>query len=637
MKRRIRFALVPLLVAVLVAVTAGADTHYRQSPMLDAAVAAGDLPPVADRLPDSPLVVTPIEEIGTYGGTINLEGVGTSLGADILHVSSPETLLGFDLDGKTVVQSLAESWDYSEDSTVLAVHLREGVRWSDGDPFDADDLLFWYEHVALNEELSPAVPGWLKVGGETLVMEKLDDTTVRYQFAITAPWFANLRSTAYSSSAQGMAFYPAHYMQQFHPAFTDAGDLEKMAKEAGFENWVQLFKSKANYHWAFPTEPDLPTVGSFMLESESVDTLHGTRNPYYWKVDPDGQQLPYIDRLTITLASNNEVYVGKVASGEIDYAQWVVGNDNYPLYAQNLKQNNQEIRLWDHSLQNRVMFFFNLTHPDPVLREIFRDVRFRRAMSLAIDREEIVDVVHIGFGEPRQAAGSSTMTYYNPELDRAYAEHDPDTANSLLDEMGLIDRDADGYRLRPDGKRLSIVLEFWAAGPILTDSAELSSTHWKEVGVEVILRATEIGALSQRGAANEVEMSLVWHGITDASFYGSVPPILVSPSTSWVSFAPLWGKWIAADGADGERPPDEILNNVEIHAQIATTTTREQLAELQEKLLRSQADNLWYIGTAANEAFAVFRANLVNVPPEGTGFIIGNDTEWRGETWFYKS
>jgi len=285
---------------------------FSESPMLRTKVAAGELPSVEKRLPEEPIVIKPAEEIGQYGGTWRMVSVGRSnLEWHVGQFIGYEQLVRGAPDYSSVIPNIAKSWDVSDNGRVFTFYLRKGMKWSDGMPFTADDIMFWYEDVILNKELTPAFPDWLKVTGEPGKVEKIDDYTVRFVFAKPYGIFLD-------ELARGIreTFQPKHYMKKFHPRYTSVEKLEKMTKEAGFDNWFELFGDKNDF-WGNPERPTL-YAWRILIPFGVGTRVELERNPYYWKIDTDGNQLPYIDKVAVSIVTQPEIAELKGVSGEID-------------------------------------------------------------------------------------------------------------------------------------------------------------------------------------------------------------------------------------------------------------------------------------------------------------------------------
>ena len=428
--------------------TGNSISTFSEAPMLAAMVAAGELPPLQERLPEEPLVVQPLATIGRYGG--NLIGAANypTYGADDVWSARIQGLLKPSMDLSTVVPNAAKAWQVSDDLSNVTVHLRRGMKWSDGQPFTADDILFWYDDYLGNDEINPVKPKMWSPGGELMRVEKLDDLTVRYRFAAPFPGGTVLLA-AVPRDGNWTTFAPRHYLEQFHISYNpEANDL---AKAAGHDNWHQLLRS----HWGLEIQSredvDLPSIDSWVLdEVDAAGNKYFTRNPYYWKIDTAGNQLPYIDEQTRQLFDSMETIHLQVINGDLSYAAFHSVLNNYPLYKSNEGEGGYRVLLWNSLRGAEQTFYWNQTSKDPVLREIFNDIRFRQATSLAINRAEINDSLFFGRAVPRQATVNPGNELFEPWMADHYAEYDPDRANELLDEMGL-EWDANGeYRLRPE-------------------------------------------------------------------------------------------------------------------------------------------------------------------------------------------
>jgi len=321
-------------------------THFSEAPILAELVKQGKLPPVEKRLPEKPLVIVPVEEVGKYGGTWRMAMRGRADTMLLVREVDYEGLVRIDPDLANVLPGLAESWKIGGNGRTFTFYIRKGIKWSDGQPFTADDIMFWYKDIILNKELTPVTPSWLTSEGEVVKVEKIDDYTVRFSFkkpnGIFLPYLAT--GTA--------GIIPSHYLKQFHPSYTPKDKLNELAKKEGLNTWLDLFNNKNN-PWM---NPELPVINAW-----KVVTPVGTgtrvvfeRNPYYWKVDIEGKQLPYIDKLAIDIVDNLEVMKMKALNGEIDMQSRHIGQiiADYPLYAENKAKGGYRLIKQTHTSMN---------------------------------------------------------------------------------------------------------------------------------------------------------------------------------------------------------------------------------------------------------------------------------------------
>lgn len=585
---------------------------FDEAPILRTKVAAGELPPVEQRLPEEPVVINPVEEIGQYGGTWRQVTLGQH--ELIGHASNwfrYEGLIRATPDCNSIVPNIAKSWDISDDGKVFTFHLRKGIKWSDGVPFTADDIMFWYENETLNKEITPVFPSWLttmKVPGE---LEKIDDYTVRFVFSKPAGRF--LRYLASSRRP----YAPKHYMKKFHPKYTPIEKLEKMAKEAGFDHWYQLYQDKSDLQsWTNPEKP--------ILDAWVVVTPYGAgtqvileRNPYYWKVDTAGNQLPYIDKVVISVIAKVELGVMKAISGEIDVQASPVGDNmsNYPMFMENREKGHYRIQMLPDGW-NDIAYYFNFTHKDSVLRKIFTDKKFRIAMSYAIDRQEMMNILFPGWDmDIAQVSPPLDSSFYNEQLAKQYTEHDPQKANQLLDEIGLDKRSADGWRLRSDGKILTFTMEVPTFTELWINMSEFIIGYWQKVGIKASVKPEDPGLWVTRCQQS---------GEHDGTFAGSggaerpmqihyyVPLIQAwGPNLA----APAWGLWHQTYGKSGEEPPSEVKKAMELCDEIEVTVDEKRQAELTREVLKMVADNFWVGAIARRKGkMLVINKDVRNVP-----------------------
>lgn len=607
-----------LIVFTLLGFSGAAAAQYNEAPMLAQQVQAGLLPPVDERLPENPAIVEPVEQIGKYGGTLRTTTIAANsiLGPHVILMG--EGLLRTDTDYQTIVPNLAERWEFSDDYRVLTLYLRKGVRWSDGAPFTADDIMFWWEDVQLNEDLFPSGPSrrnWY-AGGERMNLVKVDDYTIRMEFAVPNPLI--LRRLAHEAGME-MVDYPKHYLKQFHPKYTPMEEIQKMLDAEGFDFWYQLFENRAQRSFSMSLNPDLPSIDAYYLKTKEPERLVFERNPYYWKTDPEGNQLPYIDQILVRKAADITTANAWIVTGQDDFNGFHTSLQQLPTYRQYEQQSDYRILLYRGTFGTEVLIQFNQTIEDPVLREIFQDVRFRRAMSHAINREEINEVLYFGLGEPRNTTVLPIASAYKEEFAKAYIEYDPDLANQLLDEMGLDKRDSEGFRLRPDGRRLSITIDYTESDTPKTPTLELVKEYWEAVGVQTQLNYMTNTLVAERAEANLIQVG-IHHADRSTDPLVFTEPYWYAPvkvgweQTTW----PLYAQWYNTGGAAGEEPPEHVKELIDIFNAMQRTTDEDERVQLLQQLLQRQAENLWTLGTVGNAPFVIVVQNAVrNVPETG--------------------
>ncbi len=587
--------------------TGKAITRFHEAPMLRVKVAAGELPPVEERLPEEPLVIMPVEEIGQYGGTWHRAWKGPSDGAAVTRICYDQ-ILRWDRTGRKVLPNIARAWKFSDEGRTLTLYLRKGMKWSDGVPFTANDIIFWYKDIILNDELTPAKPSWMIVGEKLGKVEKVDDYTVRLSFV--QPYGILLQMLAYN----GYIFAPKHYLKDFHPSYTPMDKLEEMTKKAGFQFWYQLFGIKNDY----VQNPDRPTVRAWKPITPATATHYiMQRNPYYWKIDPEGNQLPYIDRIDYALAEEPEIINFKAMSGEIDCQFRHLILTNYPIFMSSREKGNYRVLLWKPALGADAVLTPNLNCKDPVLHDIINDRRFRIALSVAINRDEINELCYLGLGEPRAATVVPECPAYEEKYAELYAEYDPKKADSLLDEMGLRWDKDHKYRLRPDGKVLSLTIEVVPGifGPWV-DVAQLVKEYWEKIGIKTAVKTEERSLFYQRVQAGDFDVA-VWS--MDWVLHPLVNPVRLIPYYPGGSrFAPLCAQWYQTKGKGGVKPWGDLMKVIELYEKARLTMDEEERIRLTREIVRIHAENCWSIGTVGRTpstmGLGVVKNNFRNVP-----------------------
>jgi len=466
-----------------------------------------------------------------------------------------------------------------------------------------------------HKDLIPAVPARWKTKGEVMEVTKLGNYAVKFVFQAPKPYFPERLTHVGAWNL----FFPKHYLKQFHPAYVGEETVAEKAKEEGFDHWYQLFWDKNSHVWGLPLNKDRPTICPYVLEKKTSDRRVYTRNPYYWKVDTAGNQLPYLDGIVAEIVTDVEVVQGMIMSGEIDFAGIQAGIRNYPMYKKYENEGGYRTILWESGMGSDVIYMPNQTNEDPVLREIFQDVRFRKALSLAIDREEISDSIYFGKAEPRQYTVLESSKHYKPEFAKAYTEYDPQRAKKLLDDMGLVDENGDGWRERPDGKNLNFTIEYYTIETPKQPNVELVSQYWREIGMKVESRAISGELQEQRATANLMDMTL-WHGDRGTDIYFPVDPHWIIPLyPSWArTIGPEWARWFQTEGKSGIEPPAKVKELYGWWEEVLSEPDKERRMELCEKILRSQAENLWCIGTVGASPYpVVVDSDIRNFPEKG--------------------
>lgn len=594
-------------------------TSYREAPALARLVAEGRLPPVAERLPEQPLVVAPVERIGRYGGTWRRAFTGPADRQNMDRLQHDHVIY-YDLDGFTLVPHIAASWEMLDGGRTFVFHLRRGMKWSDGHPFSADDFLFAYEDMLTNKDLNPQTPTWLHVADAQGTVSKVHDHAVR--FAFPRPYHAFLEICGSlmvaGQSARGWMvrspYAPKHYLARFHPRHRRKEELDRAVAEAGLDNWVQLFKQRAATH----ENPDLPVVGPWRtVQPITAQRFVLERNPYYWAVDPAGQQLPYIDRIVMRLAENLEVLNLRAIAGEIDMQHRHIQLAKYPVLKQHAAQGGYRLRLWPSTSGSDAVVFVNQTfEEDAEIARWLRHREFRIALSLGIDRNEINETIFLGTGRPRAFASPAGTPYCpGPAYESKYAAHDPAEANAILDRIGLGRRDAGGLRLRSDGGG-ALVLQVATVNAALLDFpgvAELLARHWREIGLRVDVQLQERSLFMQRNLSNQQQLLLWGAGGAERIW---LHPLSVIPLAE-PYFAPAVGRWYRGGGRSGTMPTGPLARLLELYEE-GLGVPRDQRIPVGQEIFRIHAEQLFAIGTVglspAFNGVVVIRQNMRNVP-----------------------
>ena len=510
---------------------------------LESAVAAGELPPVAARVPDTPMVVTfdGDRSLGAYGGDLRMI-MAKQKDIRMITVYGYARLVGYDVN-LLLVPDILERIDV-EEGRIFTLHLRPGHKWSDGAPFTAEDFRYYWEDVVNNETISPfGVPKVLLIDGEAPRVEFIDQTTVRYGWSNPNPFFL----PALAGARPLYIYRPSHYLKKFHTRYSNQEDLEALAAEAKAKGWAGLHQRR-DHQYRFDN-PDLPTLQPWMnVTWPPTERYIFKRNPYYHRVDSAGLQLPYIDRLVIGIA-NNKLVAAKAAFGESDLQARYIRFDNYTFLKENEKKHDYATRLWNTVNGAQFALYPNLNVNDLVWRDLLRDVRFRRALSLAIDRTQINQVIYFGLAREGNNTVLEESPLYKESYRTAWASYDPDQANALLDEIGLTMRD-DDIRLLSNGEPIEIIVETAGESTEETDVLELIRDNWRDIGIAMFTKPSQREVFRNRVYSGAAMMS-VWYGITNGVSTSAMSPAELAPTEQTQLQWPKWGQFTETAGSAG--------------------------------------------------------------------------------------
>ncbi len=601
------------LIAALMAGAAfmAAPALAQQAPMLDALVESGDLPPVAERLPANPQVVE-AESIGQYGGTWRMGMRGGGDNGLIVKTVAYEGLVRFDRDWQKVVPNLAESWEASADATEYTFKLREGVKWSDGTPFTTEDIAF---AVEMYQDPDYLANSWIDNVNNPVHLEVVDETTFKFRF--DKPNGMLLDQMASVDGAHITSLQKA-YCSQFHPNYNENAAAE--AQAAGFGSWALYLQDRCAWGWETIrfSNPDLPVLYAWTIDQPlTANTARMTwkRNPYYWKVDAEGNQLPYIDSLDMRVSESIEELTLLALNGEIDFQERHIATViNKPLFFDGQEQGGYHLGEVIPSASNTLVLQLNFNHDDPVKRELFQNKDFRVGISHAIDRQEIVDVVFTGQGEPFQVAPRPESPFYDEELAKQYTEFDPELAIQHLEAAGLTETNGDGIRLMSDGKPAVITIDVISAlRPEWIDILEIMQLQLEAVGIKIELNNIDRTLFYEKRPGNDFDAQ-VWAG--DGGIEVIPEPRYYFPANGESVWAFRWQAWYNGTTPEiAEEPADWAKQQMELYTQLRGSSDADQRTDLMKQILAITKEQFPVIGVSLMpNSYSIVRNNLQNVP-----------------------
>lgn len=633
---------------------------FSQAPMLDAKVTAG-MPPVDERLPETPFVVGGRDEIGVYGGEVRMIHFDPVWMVSNYDWMAERMLHYSDIDLRTIVPNIFESWEVTPDGTGFTFKMRKGMKWSDGQPVTTEDVRFYIEDIWFNKDLN-ASPMWQirfdgKANSSPAKFEVVDDFNFKLTYA--APFGAlPAHLTRWEIGNWPSILGPSHFYKQFHNKYADAATLDAAVKAAKLENWVQLFNQHWQWglgYWQCPSwilDTPYPTLSGWVVKEIPQEGLFlYERNPYYWKVDLKGQQLPYFDNMRFDYITTTDAAKLKLAQNELDaLGQHDVTLADYSFYKENEVKGNFQVMDFISCMSDRdvlfpqhVLFGEDATTRDTVMDEIVNHPNFVKALSVAIDRDEINQSLLFGTARMGQLGPIPSSKYYKESYGSAWAQFDTNLANQLLDEMGLKDKNAQGIRMRKDGQPLTYVIEQAGlrVGPLTPKVCEMVAAFWRDVGIDASVKEVQEALLNSRLSNGQVQCT-VWHAdrCTDLllplemRWYIPTDQGQGGPSS-------VWAKWYGAvdkTTAGLVEPPDQIKKYYGLFAQMTSTTDENERVKFGQQIFDGLAETPLSIGLILQcPSPLIFNKNMRNLPrPKATiGWDTYGDSTYHPEAFFY--
>ncbi|HVE50145.1 MAG TPA: ABC transporter substrate-binding protein [Casimicrobiaceae bacterium] len=583
-----------------------------EPPMLAPDVNAGKLPPLEKRLPRTPNAMEKQPNVapGQYGGDLRML-MAKDRDIRMMVVYGYSRLVGYDRNlklGPDILQSVD-----NDGNRVFTLHLRPGHRWSDGKPFTTADFRYWWEDVAQNKDLSPfGLPQALLVRDKGPKFEILDETTVRFAWDEPNPQFL----PALAGPSPLYIYRPAHYLKQFHAKYIGLEKANANATAAGSRNWAGLHQ-KRDDQFRFDN-PDLPTLEPWVNTTAPPSTRFVmVRNPYFHRVDASGRQLPYIDRVIIGI-TDDKLIPAKTGAGDVDLQVRYLRFDNYTFLKQSAKRNNYQVHLWEKALGSQMALYPNLNVDDAEWRKLMRDVRFRRALSLGINRHEINEVVYFGLGVKSANTVLVRSPLYRPEFRNAWTDFNLKEANALLDSLGLTKRDASGLRLLPDGRKMELIVDTSGESTEETDVLELVRDSWRKLGIAVFPRPSQREVFRKRIYSGKAMMS-VWAGLNNGIAAPAMSPAELAPTAQEQLQWPMWGQYYEQSRRGGEAPSlPEAQELVRLYNTWRNASDDSEREKAWLAMLAIHADQVFTIGIVTRALQPVVVRDWVkNVPKEG--------------------
>ena len=589
--------------------------EVKESAYLQSEVDSGALPPVAERLPENPLVITPWERVGQQGGDWNHALVGGGSASMLVRYQGYDGLVRYTADWSGIEANVAESYEVNAEATEYTIKLRKGHKWSDGQPYTTADVKFWYDAYFSDKDVFQGGNGWWFSGGKPGTIEVIDEQTFKVVFAVPNGFF--LQQMAWADQDM-LVRSPKHYLEQFHIKYNP--DADKLAKEAGLESWIAMFQRECGYAdtnvyfqntkrpaltaWVM-TRPGASALG------QSTDTTIAVRNPFYHKVDTEGTQLPYFDRIVYQMVADPEVLLLKTLQGEVDIMdQYIATPANKPVLFDGQEAGNYGFYTLKETAANVMAFQLNLNHLDATKRELFNTMEFRQALSIAVDRQALIDAVFVGQGSPAQPSLREGVPLYNEKLAKQWTEYDPDKANEMLDAI-VPNKDGEGYRLDKEGRRITIIFELDQTRTTFLDMFELAIPMFQAVGIDAQMRTMDRSLWEERVRRGREYDATAHQFGANSGIAAMLDPRFYVPINNNCFYSPAWALYYTKpEDPAAEEPPAAVKAQQELYSKLVATADAGKQQELMAQILENAADLFFTFG--------------VSLPPDGYGIVKNN-------------
>jgi peptide/nickel transport system substrate-binding protein len=520
------------------------ELPLQEPPVLAEQVQAGVLPPLDQRLPTNPLVLTPLNRVGRHGGRMRLQHswlAGFTL--EMMYGHSPIKWID---DGLALTAGLCESWSTNANNTEWTLNFRQGLKWSDGASCTTADVMYWWQDLVLNPAHNDPVPDFGRAGGLLATFTAVDAYTLKITYAVPAPLTAKRLACWVNGSIGERWIAPRHYLMQYHPTYNPS--------YTDFVVHDQMMDLRTN--------PQSPTLNAWIL-AEYVDGVSARweRNPYYYAVDTQGQQLPYIDGLDELAQYDHDPFMNGLTQGEVHFNcfTYILALTDIPALQAAQTQGNYDVRLLDGGSGTGECYYWNFDHPEERRRNLFRNPSFKRAMSLALNRASIRTAVCSGYGDITTGSISPKAIEFNynqeardkyAEIRDAYSAFNPAQAMALLDAINVVDVNADGWREFPDGTPLVLSIDYPNDISGMTRSTlDITEQNWMSIGLNVVRNELDPNTFLDLWRLGQLQVRAGWEVSDGPDHLIFVPWVVPTETERW---APLCGRTYMLRGTPDE-------------------------------------------------------------------------------------